>query len=63
MGSQPLLMVDVNVYYTANEYWFTPFVNGRCKSLLQSTSTGSHPLLMVDVKVYYRQQVWVQTLS
>ena len=38
---------------TVNEYGFTPFANGRCKSLLQSTRMGSHPLLMVDVNVYY----------
>ena len=38
---------------TDNEYGFTPFANGRCQSLLQSTSMGSHPLLMVDVKVYW----------
>ena len=69
MGSHPLLMVDVKVYYSqrvwirtfcqlwmskstiVNEYWFTPFANGRFKSLLQSTSMGSHPLLMVDVSL------------
>ena len=39
MGSHPLLMVDVN------KYGFTPFANGRCQSLLKSTSMGSHPLL------------------
>ena len=26
--------------------------NGRCQSLLQSTSVGSNPLLMMNVKVY-----------
>ena len=41
---------------------FTPFVNGRCQSLLQSTRMGSDPLLIVDVKVYYSQRVWVHTL-
>jgi len=44
---------------TDNEYGFTPFANGRCQSLLHTTSMGSHLLLMVDVKVYYRQGVWV----
>ena len=27
---------------TVNEYGFTPFANGKCQSLLQSTSMGSH---------------------
>ena len=80
MGSHPLLMVNVKVYYsqqewvhtlcywkiskstTVNKYGFTHFANGRCQSLLKSTSIGSHPLLMVDVKVYYSQRVWVHTL-
>jgi len=63
MGSHSLLMVDVKVYYTTvNNNGFTPFANGRCQSLLQSTSMGSHFLLMVDVKVYYSQQEWVHTL-
>ena len=35
---------------TVNENWFTPFANGRCQSLSQSTRIGLHPLLMVDVK-------------
>ena len=35
----------------------TPFANGGCQSLLQSTRMGSHPLLMVDVKVYYSHKV------
>ena len=41
---------------TVNKNRFTPFGNGRCQSLLQSTRMGSQPLLMVDVKVYYSQQ-------
>ena len=47
---------------TVNMNEFTPFANGGCQSLLQSTSMGSHPLLMVDVKVYYSQRVLVHTL-
>ena len=47
---------------TDNEYGFTPYANGRCQSLLQTTSMGLHPMLMVDVKVYYSQRVWVHTL-
>ena len=60
MGSHPLLMEDVTVYYV-NEYGFTPFDNGRCQSLIQSTRMGSHPLLMVDVKVYYSQREYIAT--
>ena len=44
-------------FATVNKNGFTPFANGRCQSLLQSTIMGSkstsmdsHPLLMVDVK-------------
>ena len=65
MGSHPLLMVHVKVYYSQFKYTplnkngFTPFANGRYQSLLQSTRVGSHPLLMVDIKVYYCQQEWV----
>ena len=40
----------------------TAYANGRCQSLLQSTSMGSHPLLMVDVIVYYSQHEWAHTL-
>ena len=36
---------------TVNKNGFTPFANGGCQSLIQSTRMGSHPLLMVDVKV------------
>ena len=36
---------------TVNEYGFTPFANGGCQSLLQSTGMGWRPLLMVDIKV------------
>ena len=62
MGSHPLLMVDVKVYYSQRVWVHTPFANGRCQSLLESTSLGSHSLLMVDVKVYYSRRVWVHTL-
>ena len=55
LGLQPLCNL-----YTVNKNGFTPFANGRCQSLLQSTSMGSHPLLMVDVKVYYSHKEWVQ---
>ena len=58
MGSHPLLMMDVKVYYSQRD-GFTPFANGGCQSLLQSTRMGSNPLLMVDVKIYYSQQEWV----
>ena len=44
---------------TVNKNGFTPFANGGCQSLLQSTSLGLHPLLLVDVKVYNSQQEWV----
>ena len=47
LGPQPLYNL-----FAVNEYGFTPFANGGCQSLLQSTRMGSHPLLMVDVKVY-----------
>ena len=57
LGPQPLYNL-----FTVNENRFTPFVDGRCQSLLQSTRMGSHPLLMVDVKVCYSQRVWVHTL-
>ena len=60
MGLHPLVMVDVKVCYSQQEWFtpflvvdvngFTPFANGRCQSLLLSTRMGSHPLLMVDVK-------------
>ena len=36
MGSHPLLMVDVKVYYNQQD-GFTLFANGRCQSLLQTT--------------------------
>ena len=80
MGSRPLLMIDVKIYFsqqewvhtlclwwmskstTVNKNGFTPFANGRCQSLLQSTNMGSHPLLIVDVKVSYSQQEWIHTL-
>ena len=47
---------------TDNMNGLTPFANGGCQSLLQSTRMGSHPLLMVDVEVYYSQREWVYTL-
>ena len=50
-----------SAYTTVNEYGFTPFANGGCQSLLQSTRMGSHPLLMVDVKVYYSQREYIAT--
>jgi len=45
-------------------YGITPFANGVCLKLIQSTtSMGSNPLLMVDGKVYYsHQRELVQTL-
>ena len=49
ISSHPLLMVNVEVY-NSQRVWVTPFANGRCQSLLQSTRMGSHPLLMVVVK-------------
>ena len=48
---------------TVNKNGFTPFANGRCQSLLQSTRIGLHPLLMVDVEVYYSQQEWVSPFA
>jgi len=48
---------------TVNKNGFTPFANGRCQSLLQSTSMGSRPLLMVDVKVYYSQREYISTFA
>ena len=57
LGPQPLYNL-----FTVNENGFTPFDDGGCQSLLQSTSMGSQPLLMVDVKVYYSQQEWLHTL-
>ena len=48
---------------TDNEYGFTPFANGGCQSLLQSTRIGSHPLLMVDVKVYNSQREYIVTFA
>jgi len=36
---------------TVNKIGFTPFANGSCQSLIQSTRLGSNPLLIVDVKV------------
>jgi len=48
-------------YTTVNENGFTPFANGRCQSLLQSTRMGSHLLLMIDVKVYYSQREYIAT--
>jgi len=62
MGSHPLLMVDVKVYYR-QQNGFTPFANSKYQSLLQSTKMGSHPLLMMDVKVYYRQQEYIATFA
>ena len=42
----PLLMVDVKVYYNQLEWvytlQFTPFADGRCQSLVQSTRMGLH---------------------
>ena len=49
-------------YTTVNKKRFTPFANGECQSILQSTRTGSNPWLMVDVKIYYSQQERVYTL-
>ena len=51
IGLHPLLMVDVEVYYSQQE-WVSPFAYGRCQSLLQSIRMGLHPFLMVDVEVY-----------
>ena len=57
-------VVDVKVYYSQREWvQFTPFANGKCQSLLQSTRMGSQSLLMVDVKVYYSQQEWVHLFA
>ena len=58
LGPQPLYNL-----FTVNKNGFTPYANGRCQSLLQTTSMGSHPLLMVDVKVYYSQRVWVHPFA
>ena len=46
---------------TVKKNGLTPFANGRCQNLLQSTRMGSHPLLMVDVKVYYSQREYIVT--
>ena len=62
MGSNPLLMLDVKVYYGQQD-WNHSFANSGCESLLQSTRMDSNSLIMVDVKVYHGQQDWVQTLS
>ena len=48
-------------YTTVYKNGFTPFANGGCQSLLQSTRMCSHPLLMVDAKVYYSQQEYIAT--
>ena len=48
---------------TVNEYGFTPFANGKCQSLLQSTKMGSHPSLMEDVKFYYSQREYIVTFA
>jgi len=50
---------------TVNEYGFTvtPFANGGCQSLLQSTKMGSHPSLMEDFKVYYSQREYIVTFA
>ena len=36
---------------TVNKNVFTPFANGGCQGLLESTKMSLHPLQMVDVKV------------
>ena len=41
---------------SVNKNGFTPFANGRCQSLPQSTGMGSHTFLMVDVKVCHSQK-------
>ena len=49
---------------TVNEYGFTPFANGRCQSLLQSTRIGSTSLLMIDVKaLLYSQWEYIATYA
>ena len=55
--------------YFSQQVCITPFANGRCQSLLQSTRMGSNPLIMVnvkimvDVKVYHGQQDWVHSFA
>ena len=44
-----------------NEHGFKIFANGRCSSLIKSTSMGLHPLMIVVIKGYYKQWVWGQT--
>ena len=46
-----------------HDQMFTPFANGGCQSLLQSTRMGSHPLPIVDVKVYYSQREYIATFA
>ena len=48
---------------TVYKIGFTPFANGGCQSLLQSTRMGSHPLLIADVKVYYSQREYIATFA
>ena len=63
MGHRCLCLIIVAFINTVNEYAFTPFANGGCQSLLQSTSMGSLPLPMVDVKVYYSQREYISTFA
>jgi len=51
MGSTPLQMIDVKVYYS-HKKWVQHFASDGCQSLLQSTRMGLTPLLMIDIKVY-----------
>ena len=41
---QPLSQWYMSKSTTVNEYGFTPFANGGCQSLLQSTRMGSHQI-------------------
>ena len=62
MGSHPLLMLDVKVYYGQQDCVHS-FANNGCESLLQSTRMDSNSLIMVDVKVYHGQQDWVHSFA
>ena len=60
MGSHPLLLEDVKVYYS-QRVW----VHTLCYWKMSRSTTVNeygYPLLLEDVKVYYSQQVWVHAL-
>ena len=62
MSSNPLLMVDVKVYYSHQECVHTLCLMVDVKVYYSHQEWVQTLCLMVDVKVYYSQRVWVHTL-